>query len=168
MFLPDSLRTHVQGVLTRNPAWEAALAGFQAESAWMIGAWDDVQRLVDKVDNQTPSVIKARVLLAMRTGSQQTITNSLSQARAILGTPITASGAKGYRRSYDAVLDLHLIHELEIIYNAMKTISSNSQSRRTTMQLLGQTLTTRFDFTLPNFRIRESLLSMRRTAFSLW
>ncbi|EGO27933.1 hypothetical protein SERLADRAFT_414152 [Serpula lacrymans var. lacrymans S7.9] len=163
----DSLRTHVQGVLTRNPAWESDLAGFQAESAWMIGAWDDVEKMVENTGNQTPSIVKARVLLSMRTGDTIAISNSLSQARVVLGTPITASGEQGYRRSYDAVLDLHLIHELEMIHAAMEKLPANSQERRSVVQSLGQSLATRFNFTLPNFRIRESVLSMRRTAFSL-
>ncbi|KAH7931163.1 hypothetical protein BV22DRAFT_1052917 [Leucogyrophana mollusca] len=163
----DTLRTHVQGVLVRNPDWESALAGFQAESAWMIGAWDDVHKIVENTAHQSPPIVKARVLLAMRSSDPLNITTSLALARSVLGTPITASGAKGYRRSYDALLDLHLIHEVEMIHASISQLPSSSQDRRLVMQSLGKSLAARLDHTLPNFRIRESVLSMRRTAFLL-
>ncbi|KAJ6615603.1 hypothetical protein B0H10DRAFT_2220252 [Mycena sp. CBHHK59/15] len=149
----DTLRTHVRGVLTRNPEWQSALAGFQVESAWMVGAWDDVQDLVHRTTAQTSSIVMARILLAMRSKDTDAITDTLSVARSVLGTPITAAGAQGYRRSYEAVLDLHLTHELEIIYKALASLPTGSQAR--------------LDSTLPTFRTREPVLSMRRTAFAL-
>jgi serine/threonine-protein kinase ATR len=168
---PDTLRTHVKGVLTRNPEWEPVLIGFQVESAWMVGAWADVQTLVDRTNAQTSSIVMARLLLAMRTGDPPTIAKSLSIARNVLGIPITAAGVKGYRRSYDAVLDLHLTHELEMIYNTITSLPTNSQGgyakRRDLLSDLSRTLTARLDATLPTFRTREPVLSMRRTAFAL-
>ncbi|KAJ7771049.1 hypothetical protein DFH07DRAFT_734832 [Mycena maculata] len=168
----DTLRTHVRGVLTRNPEWQSALAGFQVESAWMVGAWDDVQDLVGRTTAQTSSsIVMARVLLAMRSKDTDAITASLSAARSVLGTPITAAGAKGYRRSYEAVLDLHLTHELELIYNALTSLPTGSQGhsqlRQRTVTQLNTVLTARLDATLPTFRTREPVLSMRRTAFAL-
>ncbi|KAJ7893431.1 hypothetical protein B0H14DRAFT_2684894 [Mycena olivaceomarginata] len=110
----DTLRTHVRGVLTRNPEWQLALAGFQVESAWMVGAWEDVEDLAHRSTAQTSSIVIARVLLAMRSKDAASITSSLSAARSVLGTPITAAGAKGHRR-------------LEIIYNALTSLPSGSQ-----------------------------------------
>lgn len=168
---PDTLRTHVKGVLTRNPDWQSALVGFQVESAWMVGAWADVQSLVDRTNAQTSSIVMARLLLAMRTEDPPTIAKSLSVARNVLGIPITAAGVKGYRRSYDAVLDLHLTHELEMIHNTTSGLPESSQGnhikRREILAELSRTLTARLDATLPTFRTREPVLSMRRTAFAL-
>ncbi|KAJ7784096.1 hypothetical protein B0H16DRAFT_1296839 [Mycena metata] len=167
----DTLRTHVRGVLTRNPEWQSALAGFQVESAWMVGAWEDVQDLADRTTAQTSAMVMARVLLAMRSKDAAAIISSLSAARSVLGTPITAAGAKGYRRSYEAVLDLHLTHELEIIYNALASLPAGSQGRsqlrQRTIAQLNTSLSARLDATLPTFRTREPVLSMRRTAFAL-
>ena len=168
----DTLRTHVTGVLTRHPEWEGTLAGFHAESAWMVGAWDDVERLVTRVDSQASSMVTARVLLAMRSGNADLVTETLAQVRSILGAPITAAGVKGYRRSYEAVLDLHLTHELEIIYRATCALPLGSQEntrqeRRRVIMELSETLARRLEATLPTFRSREPLLSIRRTAFAL-
>ena len=63
------MRTHVQGVLIRHPEWQPDLVGFQAESEWMLGDWDQVQSLVEKSDSQSSSVLFARILLAMRQGN---------------------------------------------------------------------------------------------------
>lgn len=154
----------MRGVLVRNPDWESALAGFQAESAWMMGAWDDLQQITANNELTSPYIMKARVLLAMRTGNLNDVASALSNARAVLGAPITAAGAKGYRPSYDALLDLHMIHEMELVYDA---VSTTIPGRREAMNLLGTSLAARFDATLPNFRVRQAVLSMRRTAFAL-
>lgn len=168
----DTLRTHVTGVLTRHPEWQVTLSGFQAESAWMVGAWDDVQRLVERVKDDTSTMATARVLLSMRTGENQSISDALCHARSILGASITAAGIKGYRRSYEAVLDLHMIHELDLIYQATRNLQAGSQDgvrqeRRRSIAELSKMLASRLEVTLPTFRSREPLLSMRRTAFTL-
>ncbi|OBZ70466.1 Serine/threonine-protein kinase atr [Grifola frondosa] len=163
----DTLRTHVKGVLTRNPSWESQLVGFQVESEWMVGNWEEVRCLVQNTTAGTPSILLAQVLLAMRDGDTSSIAATLSDARTMLGVPITAAGAKGYRRSYDAVLDLHLVHELEVIYDAVAKLPSDRSVHKREISDLIQRLSARLDSTLPNFRTREPILSMRRTAFSL-
>jgi serine/threonine-protein kinase ATR len=172
IYLPDTLRTHARGVLTRHPEWETILSDFQVESAWMVGAWDDVQTLVEQVDTQTSSMVMARLLLAMRSGEVNTISESMSMARSVLGAPITAAGVKGYRRSYESVLNLHLTHELELIHQVTSTLPVGSQAnkqqeRRLAISELSRTLSARLNATLPTFRSREPVLSMRRTAFAL-
>ncbi|TBU47261.1 hypothetical protein BD309DRAFT_856414 [Dichomitus squalens] len=167
----DSLRTHVKGVLIRNPEWGPQLVGYQVESEWMVGHWEEVQNLVSQTDARPPLVLMAHVLLAMRSGNEAAIAGSLSAAREALGASITASGPTGYRRSYDAVLDLHLIHELEVINQVLRDQSGEVPAAirivNWSFESLLQRLATRFDSTLPSFRIREPILNMRRTAFNL-
>ncbi|KAI0938155.1 hypothetical protein AcV7_003428 [Taiwanofungus camphoratus] len=163
----DTLRTHVKGVLTRNPSWESQLVGFQVESEWMVGNWDEVQNLVKNTGSQASSVLLAQILLALRAGDASAISNSLSAARRSLGAPIVAAGAKGYRRSYDAVLDLHLVHEVEIIHHVVANLPSDLPDCREVFDRLSRRLSSRLDSTLPTFRTREPILSMRRTAFGL-
>jgi len=138
----------------------------------MVGAWDDVQSLIERVDTQTSSMVMARLLLAMRCGEATAISESMSVARSVLGAPITAAGVKGYRRSYEAVLDLHLTHELELIHQVTRNLPVGSQGnrqqeRQQAISELSRTLSARLNATLPTFRSREPVLSMRRTAFAL-
>ncbi|KAI0068558.1 hypothetical protein BV25DRAFT_1792048 [Artomyces pyxidatus] len=167
----DTLRTHVMGVLTRNPTWKSALSSFQVESAWMIGDWNDVQSLVGESNAQTPSMVIARLLIAIRDDDATAIKSSLSQARLVLGNPISASGAREYRHSYDAVLDLHIVHEVEMIHDFATSLPltgpNSSRQRLEILATLSRNLSARLELTLPSFRIREPVLSMRRTAFGL-
>ncbi|KAG6891314.1 hypothetical protein C0992_009195 [Termitomyces sp. T32_za158] len=168
----DTLRTHVKGVLIRHPEWEVALAGFHVESAWMVGAWDEVREMVERTSAQSSSIVMARLLLAMRADDSEETSKYISVARSVVGAPITAAGIRGYRRSYEAILDLHLMHELETIRDVLTHLPSGSQvpsqnQRRQELVSLSEKLASRFESTLPTFRAREPILSLRRTAFSL-
>ncbi|KAH9179575.1 hypothetical protein EDB89DRAFT_2110934 [Lactarius sanguifluus] len=158
----DTLRTHVKGVLTRNPDWKQSLVGFEVESAWMIGDWNDVQVLVDGSGESTPSVVIASLLLAIREGDPNVIADALARARMTLGNPIAASGGREYRHTYEAVLNLHLVHEVELIHRF-----SSEQRRVSAQDELTKTLNTRLNSTLPSFRTLEPILSVRRTAYGI-
>ncbi|KAI0720383.1 hypothetical protein C8T65DRAFT_736114 [Cerioporus squamosus] len=167
----DSLRTHVRGILTKHPNWAPQLVDYQLEGEWMVGHWEEVQNLVSAAETHTPLALMAQVLLAVRSGNDETIAAALSSSRRALGTAITASGPTGYRRSYDAVLNLHLLRELEIISRVVRNLpnqpDTGSQSRDRSFDKLLSCLDARFESTLPSFRIREPILNMRRTAFNL-
>lgn len=139
------------------------LADFQAEGSWMVGDWNDVQQLLGRSQDDTAAISMARVLLSMRDGNEATVSSSLSTARLLLGAPIISAGVNGYRRCYDAVINLHLVHELEMIHRSPKDIPT--QHRR--QMELSTSLSSRLDATLPNFRTREPILSLHRTAFRL-
>lgn len=133
----------------------------------MVGAWEDVQNIVDSTDVATAQIAIARLLLALRSRDSTAITIALDGARMVLGGPIAAAGVNNYRRSYEAMLDLHLTHELETIYNAISSLSQQSTGINSALMRLSEILSSRLDSTLPTFRTRESVLSMRRTAFAL-
>ncbi|KAI9513280.1 hypothetical protein F5148DRAFT_287683 [Russula earlei] len=164
----DTLRTHVKGVLTRNPDWKPSLLGFEVESAWIIGDWNDVHALIDGSEVSTPPAIMARLLLAVREGNLDNIAHALSRARMALGNPIVASGGREYRHTYEAVLNLHLVHEVELIHRFSSEQMQTGRSRRSEAQdELTEILNTRLNSTLPSFRTREPILSMRRTAYGI-
>lgn len=137
----------------------------------MVGHWEEVQHLVSGAELQSPVVLMARVLLAVRSEDDGAIAAALSTSRRVLGTAITASDSTGYRRSYDAVLNLHILRELEVISRVVKNLpnqpETGSQSRDLSFDKLLSSLAARFDSTLPSFRIREPILNMRRAAFNL-
>jgi len=133
----------------------------------MVGAWKDIEALINRVDVQTPAVVIAKVLLAMRNNKADEVSSSLAVARRILGAPITAAGADGYRRTYNSVVNLHMTHELELIYEISKKPPTSGSLRRKNLGALSSILTSRLDAILPTFRTREPVLSMRRVGFSL-
>ncbi|EKM59861.1 uncharacterized protein PHACADRAFT_181804 [Phanerochaete carnosa HHB-10118-sp] len=164
--IQDTMRTHVEGLLVRNPTWQADLIDYQVESGCIIGDWPIVQSLVENTSQETSPILLARVLLAMRSGEEDAVQSALWTARRVLGAPIAAAGVRGYRHSYPAVLDLHMLHELQTIYDQGHACNAQRDSDES-LDSLQHRLTERLDSTLSSFRYREPVLSTRRTVLGL-
>lgn len=122
----------------------------------MINDWATVAQ------GETPM---ARVLLALQ--RQQDMGPVLLQARRDFGTAITANE---YHRAYQPILQLHMLHEVELIHRASIPSADRENGPRLTRQAatdLIDGLSMRFLTTSPTFRVREAILSIRRTAFGL-
>lgn len=130
----------------------------------MVGDWDDVKVTAKETKADSPQIAMARLLLSLRAHDDEVVASAMSEARLILGAPISSSGARGYRSAHDSLLDLHLVHELEMINKAVKGLVP---LRGNELSALSQKLNLRLDSTLPTFRNRERVLSMRRTAFEI-
>lgn len=125
----------------------------------MLGDWQEVQTCIDRTESDTSHTVIARVLLAYRSGESPTA--ALAAARKLLGAPITAAGPLGYRGCYPSILDLHMLQEVDLISSI--TLAPSPRPLRG----LSGALAARLEATLPAFRVREPILSMRRTAFSI-
>jgi serine/threonine-protein kinase ATR len=156
------MRTHVEGLLVHNPTWAVDLIEYQIESASMVGNWAEVEDLVARTQRESSSILLGRVLLAMRCRDPNAVESCLMTARKVLGAPINATGARGYRTSYEAVLDLHMLHELSIIFQ-----HSQDQHNDNGLDSLQKRLSVRLDSIVSTFRYREPVLSLRRTALAL-
>ncbi|TXT12902.1 hypothetical protein VHUM_01303 [Vanrija humicola] len=159
----DTLRTHIRGVLSRNPKWEDQLSPFMAEAP-KLSHWEDIRKI------QNPPPI-AGVFLAMRFGGD--VDDALKVARRRIGAGITT---REYSRAYEAILQLHMLREVEMIHQADRAILAQPKDVSAANALvirnrhandLIDTLAERFQTSLPSFRAREEILSKRRTAFSL-
>ena len=133
----------------------------------MVGDWDKVRLLVEQSQSELSSILLARVLLAMREGDEQTMVTELSHAKQALGSPIAAVDSQGYRRYYESVLNLHMIHELDIIYQEAMANPLSPHDQQVRIERLQHRLSSRLESTLPSFRVREPILSIRRTALEL-
>jgi len=166
----DTLRTHIRGLISRNPEWETMLSSFQVEGAWMVGDWTAVEQILERNEAATPELAIARVLVGLKS-SDEALPSALRAARLELGRPLTAAGRDSYQRFYDSVVQLHLLHELESISQSgrVEIVGMNREAvGRDEVSKLKSTLADRLGRTMPSFRVQEPILSMRRTAFSLW
>lgn len=155
-------------MLSRNPDWYESLSGFQAEGAWMVGDWQCVQESGQRsTPNPPPEITVARVLLAIRDGNPEGVSNAFSIARAQLGAPIRATGRNSYRRTYESVLNLHMVRDVELIYEAIIARQSEYRDNPNTIGVLSEVLSRRSEATLPSFRSREPVLSLQRTALGV-
>ncbi|CAE7142760.1 unnamed protein product [Rhizoctonia solani] len=172
----DAMKTHIHGVLSNHPMWESQLADFAVEGAWTLGDLDAVKRLTSDPQRQSPEMTLGRLLLSAQKDAREEFDAILANARSIFGGAITANGSTSYRRSYEAVLHLHMAREIESIYQAGGFLGSAGEKptndypaiARATLDNITSSLDNRFKSLLPTFRIQEPVLSMRRTAFNLF
>ena len=148
----DTLRTHIRGVLAVHPTWQPQLAPFQIEGACILADWDAVRELVHQ-SHTVPELGMARALIAMRDHDEDAFRTAVSDARCQLGRRILGPARVSYSHAYDAVTRLHMLCELELIFHGRGDAH------------LGASLDSRFAATLPSFRTREPVLSLRRSAF---
>ncbi|KAF8709080.1 UVSB PI-3 kinase, MEI-41 and ESR-1, partial [Rhizoctonia solani] len=172
----DAMKTHIHGVLSNRPMWESHLADFAVEGAWTLGDLEAVKRLTSDGQRQSPEMTLGRLLLSAQKDARKEFDAVLENARNVFGGVITANGSTSYRRSYEAVLHLHMAREIESIYQAGNFLNAavdNPENNypamaRATLDNLTSSLEKRFKSLLPTFRVQEPVLSMRRTAFSLF
>ncbi|EGG02755.1 uncharacterized protein MELLADRAFT_22295, partial [Melampsora larici-populina 98AG31] len=169
----DSLRTHILGVLKNHPQWESELASFSVESSLVSNDWKGLTRAIQMGSPDSPEIILGRVIETMLTCDQMTIDKNMSEAYIKLGNQILGSTRKDvYRRVYDSVLYLHILHEVPLIDDVCKRIYSindvlPTQDRLFSGGYLMKTLQSRIDAISPAFRHREQVLRLRRAAFQL-
>lgn len=149
----DTLRTHIRGVLSVHPDWQPQFASFQIEGACILADWDAVKSLAAN-SHSVPELAMARALLAMRENDKSQFGLAVHDARMQLGHPLVGAGRVPYTHAYDAMTQLHMLHELEMVFHA-------GDERA----VLDKSLGARFRATLPSFRTREPVLSVRRSAF---
>ncbi|ELU38352.1 phosphatidylinositol 3- and 4-kinase, putative [Rhizoctonia solani AG-1 IA] len=167
----DAMKTHIHGVLSNHPMWESHLADFAVEGAWTLGDLEAVKRLTSDGQRQSPEMTLGRLLLSAQKDARKEFDAVLENARNVFGGVITANGSTSYRRSYEAVLHLHMAREIESIYQAGNFLNAavdNPENNypamaRATLDNLTSSLEKRFKSLLPTFRVQEPVLSMRRT-----
>lgn len=165
----DTMRTHVRGVLAVHPQWETMVDSFYVEGCCILSDWEEVKKRLAKEGNAqiSPPHATARVLLAMHEGDRDAFKTAMRDARSLLGKPLIAAGKNSYVSVYDSVTQLHMLHELGMIGEALgvSTLTPFASSQ-VKISELSKALESRLDATLPSFRTREPLLSVRRSAFS--
>lgn len=160
--IADSLRTHIRGVLNRHPEWRDELSSFTAESAWIIGDWVQVEALGPTATPLGP------VMLAMQ--QREAMSEVFVRARRQIGLSIVS---RQYARAYEGVLRLHQLHDIELIHNtalgirnAGDTVNTAALNAKAAEDLM-RVLNVRYSTTAPSFRVRESVLTVRRAALGL-
>jgi serine/threonine-protein kinase ATR len=158
----DTLRNHIRGVLTRRPEWAEQISPFEAEAAWITGDWSTVRRVGGSSSPLAP------VLLALH--SKGNIDDVVDTARREIGSKIIS---REYGRSHDAVLQLHLLHEIHTICRSDHGLASKGASlnqvavKRKSVESLIDDLSARLNSASPAFHVQEAILTIRRTAFGL-
>ncbi|PWN39253.1 hypothetical protein IE81DRAFT_40965 [Ceraceosorus guamensis] len=168
----DTMRTHIRGVLSAHPEWRSMLASYEVEGACILADWDAVRSALALETHQSDAHAMARIALAMHDQDPEAMHQAMREARRLVGRPIIAAGVGSYARAYDSVSQLHMIHELFLIQqqdekNVLSTATATQRGQREQNQhAFSAHMLQRLNATLPSFRTREPLLSLRRSAFA--
>lgn len=169
----DTLRTHIEGIISRHPEWAPELANYRVEATWIVQDWQSLSQIVES-GAKGPEISKARVLQAISSKDFDKIPELLKDARRQIGSTISANH-RTYVRNYSALLDLHMLHDLDIIQSTstdlvtMQNISEANKDahRRSQISELKEALSNRLSTISPSFKYQEPVLSMRRAGFNL-
>ncbi|KAJ9093722.1 hypothetical protein QFC21_006318 [Naganishia friedmannii] len=170
----DTLRTHIEGIISRHPEWSADLANYRVEATWIVQDWHGLSEILQS-GAKGPEISKARVLQAISQKDFDSIPELLKDARRQIGSTISANH-RTYVRNYSALLDLHMLHEVdqiqststELVTKAQQISEANKDTfRRSQIFELKQTLLNRLSTISPSFKYQEPVLSMRRAGFNL-
>lgn len=132
----------------------------------ILGDWDNVAAALSVANPKDPATIFASVTQALQVSDPKNTEGIFNYAREQLGSEIVAAGQESYRRVYDAVTNLHILNELELIHQHFYLPENESEAARK-KDALQDRLDGRLNALSPAFRIQEQVLSMRRTAFRL-
>ena len=154
------MRTHIAGVLSVHAEWRPLLAPFEIEGALGNASWDHVKDVIDTVGVSNPEAVFGAVINSMRVDSDANFQRCCTAARTVLGSDIVSAGKDSYRRIYQSALHLHIVHELELLRDIARPTGKSSKP-------LDSVLEARLLSLSPSFRIRESVLNVRRTVLRL-
>ena len=156
------MRTHIVGLLHERPEWREQLSPFEMQASVIVGDWSNLSEVLAVAGNNAqPEILFGSVVHAMLSGQSGELTNALGIAREHLGSDIAAAGKGSYRRVYESVIQLHMLHELEIIHR-QQAFDNGAESSG-----FDATLASRLNALSPSYRVREFVLNMRRTALSI-
>ncbi|KAL5033391.1 hypothetical protein BDV3_000378 [Batrachochytrium dendrobatidis] len=163
----ETLLTHINGILERNPKDMHALHTQGIEAAWRLGDWPLLERFLSLPHKPGFQTYIGQLLLSINSRQDDTVADLLSQARASMTAFIAAASMESYQRGYDSVLQLSMLNELETMYSFIKNSSNDANTQMVDISKLFQSWDMRLKITFPSYRQREPILSLRRVLLSI-
>ncbi|KAJ3132201.1 serine/threonine-protein kinase M1 [Geranomyces variabilis] len=152
----ETLLTHVRGTASLHPQWAPKLNSYAIEAAWRLGSWDTLASFLEKPYGARFETSIGALLHAGRANDTDRYQMELRQARYSLIADVAAASMESYRRGYDCMVKLHMLHEVATVIGAAVPQDEEELNIRFAIWK------SRLDATLPSYRIREPILSLRR------
>ncbi|KAI9146005.1 hypothetical protein BKA69DRAFT_1024549 [Paraphysoderma sedebokerense] len=155
----ETMMTHITGIMNAEPEWDSTLRSHAIEASWRLGRWEDVEKLsIQPYERRFESDI-GKLLLASVNGPDVVFQMELQNIRSSLIGELAASSMESYSRSYDHIVKLHMLREVEMI----KPIISESAAQK--LDELSLYMDYRLRITAPSYKAREPILNLRRILF---
>ncbi|KAI8877804.1 FAT-domain-containing protein [Backusella circina FSU 941] len=112
------------------------IAPFAAAASWGLHQWDQMEEYIKLLKPNSPDITFFSAILAVQKNRYKDAENFIDQTRDLLDTEITALLGESYSRSYDSIVRIQMLSELEeiIIYkqsdNAKRNIMKQTWMKR--------------------------------------
>ncbi|KAI8598622.1 hypothetical protein EDD21DRAFT_309126 [Dissophora ornata] len=174
----DTLFSTVEGDIHVYPDWEPRLHDWRVATAWKVQRWQSLEIAISRSIQPSFETGLGQLILDMRENRAIDFEEHLRQVRSMLIPPLAAASMESYTRSYESIVQLAMLHELEVGSKGWNrsVSSSNTVGLRVATMPDGAsyverlrkyqlTLDKRFDSMAPSFRLREQVSRLRRVAF---
>ncbi|KAG0246449.1 serine/threonine-protein kinase M1 [Mortierella sp. GBA43] len=175
----STLLSCVEGDIQAHPDWEQQLTDWRIASSWKIQHWDSLEAALSRATHTSFEVGLGQLILDMRDNRVEDFSTHLQHVRSMLIPPLAAASMESYSRAYEPVVQLHLLHELEVAFrswnpNVAPSDSLGSQIAATAqgshsyvdrLRTYQPILDRRSDSMAPSFRVKEQISRLRRLAF---
>ncbi|KAF9354246.1 serine/threonine-protein kinase M1 [Mortierella sp. AD094] len=175
----------VQGDIQSYPDWEQQLTDWRVGSAWKVQNWETLESTLSRSVHSSFETGLGQLLLNLRDNRISEFENHLQQVRCMLIPTLAAASMESYSRAYDHIVQLHMLHELEVAFRSWNPnvitgpsdLTGNSLGSQIALsfregdtyveriRLFQETMDKRFELMAPSFRLREQVATLRRIAF---
>lgn len=158
----DSLKTHISGLRARDERWTELLLPYEIDAALNAGDTERLRTAIEKDTSESAESAFGSVMLAFQAGLD--VEAAVCTAAQRLGHGITTSSKDAYRRFYDAIVKMQMLHE----FAAILSISQVGVPARRKLTLeVNDRFASSLQMTATAFKTRESILNMRRNAYRM-
>ncbi|KAG4305883.1 hypothetical protein PORY_000793 [Pneumocystis oryctolagi] len=156
----ETLLTEVDGLISYNLSFTNKLVNIGAEIAWQLEKWDVLEKYLRVTDAKLFDIGFGKALLFLKNKKYSDYENCISELRMQLAMSLGTSNIDSTWQCYDILFKLHMLFELEYVYNFFKDdvddigpIMSNFDQR---LQLMTS-----------SFEHKRSVLSLRRIVLDI-
>ncbi|KAF9923098.1 serine/threonine-protein kinase M1 [Linnemannia zychae] len=175
----DTLLNGVEGDIYTHPEWEESLNDFRISASWKSQRWESLDVALSRLIQPSFESGLGQLMKDLQENQITEFADHLRQTRSMLIAPLAAASMESYSRAYDHIVQLHMLHELEVAFQCWnKTVSPqcslgsqialnlpNGGSYTDRIRLYEPKLAQRLDLMATSFKTREQVALLRRIAF---
>jgi len=174
-----TLLSCVEGDITSHPAWEQQLTDWRIASARKVQDWESLVVALSRSTRLSFEVGFGQLILDVRDNQVEDFEKHIEQVRCMLIPPLAATAMESYSRSYESMVQLHLLHELEAAFQSWNASVAAGDTLGSQIAMAAQgtgsyvdrmrtyqpILDKRFESMAPSFRVKEEVARLRQLAF---
>lgn len=151
----ETLLTQVDGLISYNLNFTNKLINIGAEIAWQFEKWDILEKYLSLTDSKLFHIGLGKALLFLKNKKYFDYYNCILELRTQLAMSLGASNIDSTWQCYDILFKLHMLFELEYVYDSFK---SDICDIRSVTDIFDQ----RLRLMTSSFEHRRCVLSLRR------